>query len=175
AVSDNGNRVPGLDTRADSGVVPGREDVGERKERRQHLVRVTRPRYREQTAVGKRDAYRLTLATVAVHRVEAAVHARGRDPVSAMRARPVAVRERRDDEVALLDVVDIRADVLDHADELVSDRAGLERRVAAVVPEVGAADTAEDDADDRVGPLVDRGVTAVGDGDPAGFVEDGCA
>jgi hypothetical protein len=53
-----------------------------------------------------------------------------------MRAGTVAERERRDHEVALRDVPDIRSDILDDADELVTDRAGLEGRVPAVVPEV---------------------------------------
>ena len=57
----------------------------------------------------------------------------------------------------LLDVAHLGADVLDDADELVADRAGLERRVAAVVPEVRAADAGEDDADDRVGRLAMAG------------------
>ena len=57
----------------------------------------------------------------------------------------------------LRDVAHVGADVLDDADELVADRAGLERRVAAVVPEVRAADAGQHDADDRVGRLDDRG------------------
>ena len=68
----------------------------------------------------------------------------------------------------------VGADVFDDADELVADRAGLERRVAAVVPEVRAADAGEDDADDRVGGLDDRRIAPVAGGDGAGLVEDGC-
>ncbi len=59
------------------------------------------------------------------------------------------------------DVRDVAADVLDDADELVADRAGLERRVAAVVPEVRPADAGEHDADDRVGRLDDDRVAPV--------------
>ena len=66
-----------------------------------------------------------------------------------------------------------RADVLDDADELVADRAGLERRVAAVVPEVRAADAGQHDADDRVGRLDDDRVAPVAALDAAGFDEEG--
>ena len=65
-----------------------------------------------------------------------------------------------------------RADVLDDADELVADRARLERRVAAVVPEVRAADAGEHDAHDRVGGLDDDRVGPVAGLDPVGFDEE---
>ena len=82
-------------------------------------------------------------------------------PCRQLRAGAVAERERRDDEVARLDGRHLGADVLDDADELVADRAGRERRVAAVVPEVRAADAGQDDADDRVGRLDDGRVGPV--------------
>ena len=66
----------------------------------------------------------------------------------------------------------VGADVLDHADELVADRPGLERGVAAVVPEIRSADARQHDAHDRVGGLSDRGVRPVAGRDVAGFVED---
>ena len=74
----------------------------------------------------------------------------------------------------LLDVGDLGADVLDDADELVADRAGLELGVAAVVPEVRAADAGEHDADDGVGRLAEARIGPVAGFDPAGLVEDGC-
>src|SRR4051794_4579711 len=92
-----------------------------------------------------------------------------------MRAGPVAVGERRDHEVALLDVPDVGADVLDDADELVPDRTRFEGGLAAVEPEVGAADAREHDADYGIGRLGDGGVGALGDRDGKGFVEGGCA
>ena len=92
----------------------------------------------------------------------------------AVRARAVAEGERRDHEVARCEVGDVGADVLDDADELVADRAGLERRVAAVVPEVRAADAGEHDAHDRVGRLDDDRVGPVAGLDRVGLVEDGC-
>jgi hypothetical protein len=63
------------------------------------------------------------------------------------------------------DVPQVGADVLDDADELVADRAGLERRVAAVVPEVRAADAREHDALDGVGGVGDGRVGPVADVD----------
>ena len=166
--------LPGRDVGADGGVVAGRHHVRERQQRGEHLVGVPGAGDRDERAVGERDADRLALAAVAVGRVEAAGDAGGRDAVPAVRARAVAEGERRDDEVALADVRDVGADVLDDADELVADRPGLERRVAAVVPEVRAADAGEHDADDRVGRLDDGRVGPVADLDPVGFDEEGC-
>src|SRR4051794_6525058 len=109
----------------------------------------------DQRAVGQRNAHAFALAAVAVHGVEATRDACRGDAVPAMRAGPVAVCEGRDDEVTLLDVADFAAHPLDDADELVADRAGLEGRVAAVVPEVRAADAGQDDSHDGVRRLAD--------------------
>ena len=73
-----------------------------------------------------------------------------------------------------VDVRDLGADVLDDADELVADGAGGELGVAAVVPEVRAADAGQDDADDRVGGFLEAGIGPLAGFDPAGLVEDGC-
>jgi hypothetical protein len=43
-----------------------------------------------------------------------------------------------------VEVADLGAHVFDDADELVADRPGLKRRVAAVVPEVGPADAGDE-------------------------------
>ena len=91
----------------------------------------------------------------------------------AVRAGAVADGERADDQVALCDVTHLGADVFDDPDEFMPDGAGVERRVAAVVPEVGAADAGEHDADDRVGGLGDGGVASLTDGYGVGLVEDG--
>ena len=72
----------------------------------------------------------------------------------------------------LRDVPDVGADVLDDADELVADRARLERRVAAVVPEVRAADAREHHAHDGVGGLGDGRVGPVADLDAMRFDEE---
>jgi hypothetical protein len=92
-----------------------------------------------------------------------------------VRAGAVAVGKRCDDEVAPGDVADLGADVLDDADELVADRAGLEGRLAAVVLQVRAADAREHDPHHGVPRLGDHGVGPLLDTDGAGFVEDGSA
>ena len=173
-VADHGDRTARPHVGAHGGVVTGRHDVGERQQRGEHLFRVPGPGHRDERAVGQRYAHRLALAAVTVGRVEAAGDAGGGDAVAAVRAGTVAERERRDDEDAALDVRDVAADVLDHADELVADRAGLERRVAAVVPEVRPADAGEYDADDRVGRLGDDRVAPVADLDTVRFDEESC-
>jgi hypothetical protein len=154
--------------------MPGRHDIRQRQQRGEHLVRVPGAGHRDERAVGEGDAHRLTLAAVAVGPVEAAGDARGRDAVATVRAGAVAERERRDHEVAALHFRDVGADVLDDADELVADRARLERRVAAVVPQVRAADARERDTHDRVGRLDDDGVGPVAGLDAVGFNEESC-
>jgi hypothetical protein len=67
---------------------------------------------------------------------------------------------------------DVGADVLGDADELGADRTRLERRFAAVEPEVRAAHTGRHDADDRVRRLDDHRIRAFAGGDGAGLVED---
>jgi len=153
--------------------MPGGEHVRQREQREHGLVAVAAAGHRHKGPVGERHAYGLALAAVSVLREEAAVGARRRDAVAAVRAGPVAEGERRDDEIALLDVLDAGPDVLDDAGELVADRPALERRVAAVVPEVRSADAGQDDAHDRIGWLGDHGIAAFLDGDRVGFVEDG--
>jgi hypothetical protein len=68
--------------------------------------------------------------------------------------------------------VDIAADVFDHTDELVADRARLERRLPAVLPEVAAADARQHDANDGIGGLDEDWVGAVPDLDLAGGFDD---
>jgi hypothetical protein len=78
AVADDGDGLAGLDLGADGGVVVGGHDVREGQQRAHHLVGVAGAGHRHERAVGERDADRLALAAVAVHREEAAVHASGR-------------------------------------------------------------------------------------------------
>jgi hypothetical protein len=92
-----------------------------------------------------------------------------------VRARLVAERERGDHELALSDVADVGAHGLDDPDELMADRAGLERRVAAVVPQVRAADAGQHDANDRVGALDDDRVGPLAGLDAVGCEEESCA
>ena len=79
-----------------------------------------------------------------------------------------------DHEVALGNAAHVGSELLHHADELVADRAGLERRVAAVVPEVRAADAGEHDAHDGVSGLAEDGVGPVAGLDAVRLLEDGC-
>ena len=174
-VADDRDGLAGLDVRAHSGVVAGSHHVRERQQGTQHRIGVAGTRDRNERTVGQRDADRLALAAVAVGGVEATRLAGGRDAVPAVRAGPVAVCERGDDEVTRLDVPHVAADVLDDADELVADRAGLELGVAAVVPEVRSADAGHEDAHDRVGGLLEGGVGPVAGLDALGLMEDGCS
>ena len=152
AVADHRDDAPAPHLRADRRVMAGRHDVGERQQRGEHLVGVAGAADADERAVRQRHPHRFALAAVdALGCPEPTVGARGRDAVEAVRAGPVAEGEGSDDEVAFRDGADLGADVLDDADELVPDRAGCERGVAAVVPEVRPADAGEHDADDRVG------------------------
>ena len=88
----------------------------------------------------------------------------------------VAVAERRDHEVAGRERGDLAADLLDHADHLVPD--GVARRdvvLAAVGPQVRAADAAGGHLDDGVGGRVDGGLRALLEADVAGCVDGGGA
>jgi hypothetical protein len=155
-------------------VVAGGHDVREGQQRGERLIGVAGARDADEPAVGQRDADRLALSAVAVGRIDAAVHARRRDPVAAVRARVVAKHERSDDEIVVADLLDLGADVFDNADELMADRSRLERRVAAVEPKVRAADAGQRDAHDGIGGLAQAGVGPVADLDAMGLVEDGC-
>jgi len=174
AVADHGDGLAGLDLRADRGVMSGGHHVRERHQRLHHLVGVTRARHGHERGAGQRHADCLALSAVAVAREHPAVQAGGRDAVLTVGAGAVAEHVRRDDEVTLGDSGHLAVHVFDHANELVADRAGLERRVAAVEPEVRAADAREDHADDGVGGLDDRRITSLASGDGTGLVEDGC-
>ena len=71
-------------------------------------------------------------------------------------ATSVRPRERCDDDVADLEIADVRADDLDDADELVPHAlAGLAGRHLVVGPEVAAADAGPGDADEGVGRFDD--------------------
>ena len=123
---------------------------------------MTRARHAHERPVGERHAHGLSLAAVSVRGEETPGDAGARDATTAARAGSVAVGERGDYEVALLDMAHLGADVLDHAGELVSDRPRVERRVAPVVPEVRAADARQHDADHGIGRFSDHRVGAIG-------------
>ena len=176
AVTDDRDRVSGLDPGADGGVVAGGHHVGQGEQRGHRLVGEVRALDLDQGAVGLRDADELGLAavTLATLAEEAAVDAGGVEAGLAVRAGAVAPGERRDDEVADREVLDVVADLVDHADELVPDRAVGQVGDAAVEPEVRSADAGQDDAHDRVGRLGDGRLRPLLDGDVALAVEDRC-
>jgi hypothetical protein len=127
----------------------------------------------DECGVGEGHARCLSLASVnPVEAPEAAGDAGSRNAGAAVCAPAVAVRGWRDNQIALSDAADVGADIRDHADELVAERARLGRRLAAVVPEVSAADARQHDADDGIGGLDDNRVGAVRDLDHAGGFED---
>jgi hypothetical protein len=127
----------------------------------------------DERCLGEGHAHRFALTTVdAADSPEAAREAGIRDTGPAVRADAVAVRGRRDDQIALDDSADVAADLLDHTDELVADGTRLERRLAAVLPEVAAAHTGQHDANDGVGGLDDDRVGAVRDLDRSRSFDD---
>ena len=157
AVADDRDGLARLDSRADRRVVAGGHDVGEREQRAQHLVGVAGAGHATSvpSASGTRTASPWPPSPF-IGKKPPFMHAVVM-PCRQCGQVPSLKANGRDDEVALRDVRDLGADVLDDADELVADRAGRERRVAAVVPEVRAADAGEHDADDRVGRLAEAG------------------
>src|SRR5438132_11581622 len=116
--------------------------------------------------VGEGTAHALALAAIdPVVPERAAVHAVGRPAGWAVGAGAVAERERRHHEVAHGDRSYLEPDLLDDADELVPNRAEGMRGQAAVIPEVGTADTPKNDSDDGVRRLDDDRVGPVPDFD----------
>src|SRR5512135_2281410 len=84
----------------------------------------------------------------------------------------VAVDERGDDQVTRRQPVDVGADLLDNADELVADRADRVRALPPEVPQVGPAHAGQHDAHDRVRRRFDDRVKALADLDDTGPAED---
>ena len=83
--------------------------------------------------------------------------------LSAQRAVPAGGEEARDHAVAGLEALDLRADLLDDADELVAeDRTLVHRRVAVKDVQVGTANGAEGDPDEGVVRALDGGLRDVG-------------
>ena len=104
-------------------MVAGSHDVCQREEGGHRLVAEVRARDREEGAVGLRNTDELGLAaiTLAVLPEDAAMHAGAVEAGLTVLTGAVAPREWRDDEVANCEVLDVVADLVDDADELVSD------------------------------------------------------
>lgn len=160
-------------TSADGGVIAGAGHVREGKDRAQGLIRVVLARDLDERCRSEWHTDALALAAVeAMVAVGAAVQAVRGPAGAADGARPVAEGERRDHDVADVQVAHIGPDGIDDAHELMADRAYVVGRKAAVVPEVRPADAGQGHADDRVGRLLDDGIRTGADGDVAGAVVD---
>jgi len=91
-----------------------------------------------------------------------------------MDARSIAVGERGDHEIARTDATHLWADLLDHANELVTDWTKCMGGLAPLIPEVGATDAPQHNPDDRIGGRRNRGIGPVSDLDVVGS-EKGCS
>jgi len=178
AVTDHGDPLAGGDSGGVGSVVAGAEDIGERQQGRDER-RVGRDRQLHQGAVGERNTNRLgftALVGYAVPEGRFGVGAGGVQPHAAELAGVVGDRERGDDQVALLDGGDLRADLFDDADELVPHPGGAVAGTHRVVGmQVAAADAGGGDAHQGVGGLLDLAVGDVLDADIACLVHQCCA
>jgi hypothetical protein len=144
-------------------------------ERREGIVRMPGSRNLHQGGIREGDADGLALTAVdPVISEGAAVCAVGRPAGEAVGAGPIAESERRDHKVALGDVGYIAANLFDNPDELMADRPESVRRIAAVVPKVRPAHTAENDTDHSVRRRLDARIGTLAHGDGTGAVEDCC-
>src|SRR5271157_1328909 len=93
-----------------------------------------------------------------------------------MHARAVAVLERGNDEITFLNFIYLRPHVLNDANELVADwSTNLAVEYPAVIPKVGAADTRQHHAHDRIGWLGDYRVWPIGELNGTGSGKDSSA
>jgi hypothetical protein len=139
-------------------------DVGERDAGEFRLQAVERAGHGRAAEEGGARLAAVRVGVVALREVAAA----------AVGAVPAGDRGRDDHAVALAEVADALADLLDDADALVAeDRAALHAgQGAADQVQVGAADGAGGDADDGVGRVLDLRLLDVVEPDVADAVED---
>jgi hypothetical protein len=177
SVSDNGRSLPGANLGGDRRVMTGGHHVRRQGKKRRHQRVVFADRQDDERPVCLRDAHRLALSAVdPVQAPLSSVEAWRVQPFPAEDAGAVGVQERRDDDVADLQVADVGADGLDDADELVSHTtAGLAVFHRLVRPEIAAADGGTGDDDEGVGRFDQAGVGDVLDTDVAGAEHDSCA
>lgn len=177
-VADDGDGGALADARAHGGMVAGAHDVGEGEQTGQQVVVGDGLGGQlDQGAVGVRDPDGLALAAVVADRApEAAVHAGGVQALGAVVAGAVGPHEGGHDEVPGAQAGDGGAGLLDDAEELVPDAlTGLARGLAAVGPQVAAADAGTQDADDGVLGALDRSVGHLLHADVVRGVDDGGA
>lgn len=156
----------------------GAEDVGEGQQRGQQVVvggRVLGELH--EGAVGEGHAHGLALtAVVADGAPEAAVLAGRRQALAAVVADAVGPHEGRDHQVTAPDRAHLGAGLLDDAEELVPDPlARLPGRLAAVRPQVAAADAGAQHPDHGVGRQLDDGLGHVLHAHVVGGVDGGGA
>jgi hypothetical protein len=140
------------------------------------LVRVVADaRDLDQNSIGQGRTHELRLAAVgAAGGPEAAADTGGLEAGVAELAGAAGPGEGRDEEVALAQGGDLATDFLDDADELVAHRyAGRVGGHGVVGVQVTAAHAGADDAHQRVGGVLDRGLGNVDDADVAGAVHVG--
>src|SRR5436190_7158561 len=170
AVADDDDRCASLHVRGVGREPAGAEDVADGEHARDHVGRRDVLR-RHQRAVGERNAqqrslraddWRLLLAGRLV-------------AVRAVRTRVVAGEEGSDDELALPNGPDRAADLLDDAAVLVAHRRRLLHHVgAAIRPQIGPADAARRETDDRIRRGDDGRVGTVLDAHVARTIENRC-
>ena len=154
AVADDRGGLTGADVAGDGRVVARAHHVREREQRRHQRV-VFVDRQDDECSVRLRNAHRFGLCSRDVIRAEeASVDARRLQPLMAEHARAVRERERHDHEIARLQGPHVGADVLDHADRLVSHvAAGIAALHRLVRPQIATADAGVGDPDECVGRL----------------------
>ena len=159
AVPDHGDGLAGAGFGCDRGEPAGAEHVGGRQQTRDEIVGGD-VGGGDEGAVGQRDVQQLGLRAQGAHRdpVDAGALVAG----SADLAGVVGGPERAHYELAGLDGLDLRADLLDDPDVLVAHRCGP-RAVAdsSVRPEIRPADAGCRHADERVGRLDDPRLLAL--------------
>ena len=121
--------------------MPRAHDIGQSEKRAKNLVRVISTGDFHQRAFREGHTHLLGLASESIPAEEATVQTCGLEAGFAVGADPTAERKRGDHEVALGERLDGGAGLLHHADELVTDRAHVVRRLAPVVPHTQARTT----------------------------------
>src|SRR3954449_10310074 len=171
AVPDDHHGVSRLHPSGHGTVPAGREDVGEGEQGGQHGG-VGHAVGLHQTAFGLVHPGVLGLTADGEPEVDAGVLG----PGPAVGAGVVTVAERGDHEVTGCEPGHLAAHLLDHADHLVTDRvAGSDVVLAAVGPQVRAADAPGRHLDDGVGGSLDGRLGALLEADVTGCVDGGGA
>src|SRR5271166_2694415 len=175
-VADNGHSFSLIDLCHSRRMMSGPHHVRESKQRRHQRI-VGADRQNEQRSVSLGDTQGLCLSStgLASGSEEAAVDARGLQPLVAEHAGSVGVRKRHHDNVASPDRAHFGADGLDYADRLMAHTAACVRGLQLVVgPKIAPTDTGASDTDDRISRMHNGGIGDVLDPDIAGAVHDSC-